>query len=184
MWRGNGTCSTKTWEAHPLASNHFFSDFFLHLSIFDMQSGQSDSDYYGFDQQSYRSQTPEMFHLRARSDLDSNLGDEDDHGDGMVTLRGPRPQLRSRPPINFSGQHSTLSHPPSHLSGSTMRSRSGFSVQDIESLTASELYLNPIHRKLRDKYDHVSGVLATYMERDLEESRVAKRNTPDICQGA
>jgi hypothetical protein len=135
---------------------------------------------------------------------DFNSGDEDDFGDhAMETLRVPKPQLRSRPPIDFPGRRSTVGHLPSHMSGSTLRSipnssmfprkasshigsSSHLSFEAIESLTESELSLNPLHRKLHQKYDHVSEVLATYLERDLAESRVAKSNAlvPDVHQGA
>jgi hypothetical protein len=137
------------------------------------------------------------------------LSDCDSDGVGFQdqTLRAPKLPLRSRPRIDFtgrsSGQHSAIGRPPSHMSGSTLHtgipsypsnfprkatsflgSSSQLSSEVIESLTESELFLNPLHRKLRQKYDHVSGVLATYLERELAECRVAKGDTlvPDVPQ--
>ena len=127
-----------------------------------------------------------------------------------------RPPLRSRPAIDFSGQHSTVltnpsfpapPRPPSHMSGSTLRSRlnplyyhktipSGhsdsfptLSPEIIASLTVDELYHNPHYRKLQQKYEHLSGLLTKYAERDLAESCAATGIpslplTPDIYQGA
>jgi hypothetical protein len=127
---------------------------------------------------------------------DCNSGDE---GFRDQTLRAPKPQLRYRPDFT---RRSTIGRPPSHMSGSTLHTTSNpsyfprkpsshlgssslLSSEAIESLTESELFLNPIHRKLRQKYDHISGVLATYLERELAESRVALSDTliPDVPQG-
>jgi hypothetical protein len=155
-----------------------------------MYSGDFDDDSDGFDRGFYPLS-------------DCNSGDEDFRDQ---TLHVPKQRLRSRPPIDFtgrpSGQPSTIGHPPSHMSGSTLHtmlnppnfprkasshlgSSSCLSPEAIECLTESELFLNPLHCKLRQKYDHLSGVLAMYLERELAESRVAKSDTLvlDIQQG-
>ena len=129
--------------------------------------------------------------------------DESHFGEFSVdTLRVPRPFLRSRPAMDFSGQHPSLpsSRPPSHMSGSTLHSTSNpsfarkavsnnfypqFSPEAIATLTVSELYHNPHFRKLRQQYDYVSGALAMYRDRERAESRAASCNAlvPDIHQG-
>lgn len=160
--------------------------------VFYMQNGYFGNDHEGLG--IHRSPSPDGFLLHTNSDS----GDEDDLG--VENLRVPK--LRSRPPIDFTGRHSTVNHRPSLMSGSTLLhsvsnpsmflrkssrvaldSPSRLSSEDIISLTESELYLNPRYRKLRQDFDHVSTVLATYVERDLAESR-ANPLVPDIRQGA
>jgi hypothetical protein len=119
---------------------------------------------------------------------------------GVDTLRAPKPLLRSRPAIDFSGRHSTIypSQLPSLTSGSTHSSSNHsiyprkadfipqFSPEAIASLTISELYHNPHFRKLRQQFDYVSGALAMYRDRERAESQAAKSNilVPDIHQGS
>ncbi|KAH8977391.1 hypothetical protein EDB92DRAFT_2119960 [Lactarius akahatsu] len=144
--------------------------------------------------------------------LFSNLGtvrnrdDKDD--DVQYMLKHP---LRSRPPIDFSGQRSTvdtdgfsaLAPPRSHMSGSTLRSslhpstvpsfprktsaplaRQPLPLDAIAALTDSELLHNPHYRKLRRDHDHLTSVLTTYVERELTEFRTARSEglPPDIYQ--
>jgi hypothetical protein len=117
-----------------------------------------------------------------------NHSDEGGHGGyGVEGRRGQMNQLRSRPPINFAERYSAVG--PSQMSGSTLRSDSNLgsligtrmaisssriSSEDIISLNESEISLNPIYHTLRQNYDYVSRVLATYLERDLAEARLAK----------
>lgn len=121
--------------------------------------------------------------------------------------------LRSRPPMDFSSRQSTqgsdfghsgsnigLPYLQSRMSNSTLAmahpflrknpsfpSNSRPSQEVIASLTVAELSYNPHYRQLRKKYDHVTTVLATFVERDLAESRTAKSTgsviVPDVYQG-
>ena len=126
----------------------------------------------------------------------------------MRTLHAPRPQLRSRPPIDFYGKNSVTNYTPSFMSGSTLHtntftyppkiidtSPSAFSDPPqrlppsaidppqqlppsgidppqwlppsvIAALTISELCFNPHYCELRERYDYVSEVLASYMDRE------------------
>lgn len=122
-------------------------------------------------------------------------------GDYALDLPMPRHQLRSRPPIDFPLHHPTYKHPSSLMSGSTQYSRSNpftfapkatsslgpssrFPIEDIASLTESELYYNPHYRELRKDYDYNCKVLTTYLGRDLAGPHVAPSTTlvPDIRQ--
>lgn len=115
---------------------------------------------------------------------------EDAVMDTRDTLRVPRPRLKSRPPIDFYGQN----YAPSFMSGSTLRTNtSAFppkiidtpqrpSPSVIATLTIAELYFNPHFRELRERYDYVTGVLASYMDR----GKPTKGNVsvPDLRQCA
>lgn len=171
----------------------------LHNCLFYMQHYGEFDDYEGSDQDGYGSLSPKA------SYTNFNSGDEGNFEDAAETLRAPRPQLRSRPSIDFAGRysngHSNVSHPPSRMSGSTLRpvfnlphnapsylsSSWRFPPGTIESLTKIELFRNPLHCKLRQKHDNLAEALAMYLKRDYAESRVATSNTPslvpDIHQG-
>ncbi|KAH9051131.1 hypothetical protein EDB83DRAFT_2522222 [Lactarius deliciosus] len=144
--------------------------------------------------------------------LFSNLGtvcNRDDKDDDVQYM--PKHSLRSRPPIDFSGQRSTVdtdgfsafAPPRSHMSGSTLRSslhpstvpsfprktsaplaRQLLPLDAIAALTDSELLHNPHYRKLRRDHDHLTSVLTTYVERELAEFRTARSEglPPDIYQ--
>ncbi|KAH9008717.1 hypothetical protein EDB83DRAFT_2531487 [Lactarius deliciosus] len=144
--------------------------------------------------------------------LFSNLGtvhNRDDKDDDVQYM--PKHSLRSRPPIDFSGQRSTVdtdgfsafAPPHSHMSGSTLRSslhpstvpsfprktsaplaRQPLPLDAIVALTDSELLHNPHYRKLRQDHDHLTSVLTTYVERELAEFRTARSEglPPDIYQ--
>lgn len=99
----------------------------------------------------------------------------------MDTVRAPKPPLRSRPPINFPGLHSTASQ--SHMSGSTLHtfrksystqdSQPKFSPEDIASLSVLELKYNPHFRKLQRQFALVSQTLATYIDPEPGHGDVA-----------
>ncbi|KAF8268369.1 hypothetical protein EI94DRAFT_1785947 [Lactarius quietus] len=123
---------------------------------------------------------------------------KDDTGFGShESLCVPKPQLRSRPAMDFSGKFPVT---PSHMSGSTLRSQSSafphkaassiglaskLSPALIASLTDSDLHHNPLYCELRQKYDYVSIVLAKYMDRELAAKQAARCEpplVPDIHQ--
>jgi hypothetical protein len=139
--------------------------------------------------------------------------DPDELEDERSSLRLPGPgppPLRSRGPIDFSGQHLAVGapsfsgsrRPSSHMSGSTLHSSLNpstaylysrktylpidpspiFLPEAIASLTEVQLHHNPHYHKLLQKYDHVCEIL---IGRDLAESRAAQSNisVPDIYQG-
>ncbi|KAH9017035.1 hypothetical protein EDB85DRAFT_2155471 [Lactarius pseudohatsudake] len=121
--------------------------------------------------------------------------DEDELEDYMGTQR---PQLRSRPPIDFAGRSAVNSgvgppfnvatRPPSGMSDSTLHSGLGhsavytgmtFPLQDVF------LFYNPHYLKLREEFDHVSRALATQtVSRSFTGSLTAKCDTlvPDSYQ--
>lgn len=107
---------------------------------------------------------------------------------------------------NYAGS-TAARHTYSRMSGSTLRSGLDPSTAHlfsrnppptdlpptlppdvIASLTADELYYNPHHRRLHQKYEHVCDVLTTYFERGFTESRVAQSMSdtvvPNIYQGS
>ncbi|KAF8265214.1 hypothetical protein EI94DRAFT_1831346 [Lactarius quietus] len=146
-----------------------------------MQSSQSNFKFgSNLDGDSHLSLSPTAFQPR-------QVNPEDNHfGDFTANLPGPRfPQLRSRPPMDFPLQQS--SYPSSHISGSTLHTNSnqalfarkstslgfssGLSVEAIASLTVNELHYNPHYHELRKDHDYISQVLASYMQREMEESR-------------
>lgn len=112
----------------------------------------------------------------------------------MDTLRAPKPQLRSRLPINFYGQSSITGYPSSLMSGSTLRANTSafprktnridssqwFPPELIASLTISDLYHHPHYCDLCERYDYVTGVLASYMDRDLMGTAKSDIPIPDI----
>ena len=160
---------------------------------------------------------PESYQGSAHSVF--NLDDEDEDVDAQHM---PRPPLRSKPAMYFSGHRSAATsefgfsasaagfHPrppaPSHMSGSTLRSsldhsithsypRKGYSAIDpldlpadiIAALNESQLYLNPIHRRLQHNYAELSQTLTKYIGRDLAAGPVThavpRHVVPDIYQG-
>ncbi|KAI9430019.1 hypothetical protein H4582DRAFT_2064265 [Lactarius indigo] len=116
--------------------------------------------------------------------------DEDNFEDFMGTQHAPRPPLRSRPPINFTGAghfstikpHPNLpafnatTRPPSHMSDTTLHSSLGYSAAHtfphkmslspgpssdaIATLTVAELCYNPHYLKLCKKFNQVCQALA------------------------
>ncbi|KAF8264808.1 hypothetical protein EI94DRAFT_1805298 [Lactarius quietus] len=143
----------------------------------------------------YAMDTPHVPGPQARSRLPFS---KDDSGFGSHdTLRVPKPQLRSRPAMDFSAKFPVA---PSHLLGSTLRSQSSafprkavssigltskLSPALIASLTDSDLHHNPLYCQLRQKYDYVSMVLAKYMDKELAAKQAAKFGpplVPDIHQ--
>lgn len=111
--------------------------------------------------------------------------------------------------LNYSGTAFSYSHPHSYLSGSTLtglqpslksQPSTSFSLKSpsinplptprvppaiIASLTIADLLHNPHYVDLRQKYDHVAGVLAAYVGQNLTESRVASCNsTFNVSHGA
>jgi hypothetical protein len=80
----------------------------------------------------------------------SNFGDF-----GVDTLRGPRRLLRSRPAIDFSGQHPTLppSQPPSLISGSMLHSTSNpFPCKAVSTDFFHNSPLRPLQHSLSLSY--------------------------------
>ena len=138
---------------------------------------------------------PEAFSPQKRVRLGSEYSKN--HAVSPLPIR----QLKSRPPIDVSSQCPTFRYPSSHVSGSTLYSKSNpftvahkasslvlspkMSIDDIASLTEPELYYNPIHSKLRKDFDYVSNTLAKYLARDLSGPQVVPSTTfvPDIRQG-
>ena len=121
----------------------------------------------------------------------------------------PRPPLRSRATIDFSGRHSgigTDNFPPStnssHISGSTLRSGlypslggNSFSSKSlgfdsppnisphvIALLTEDQLHHNPHYLRLLQKYDIVYEIL---IRKDLAETHAPQHDpvVPNIYQG-
>jgi hypothetical protein len=114
---------------------------------------------------------------------------DEDEGTLAETDHLPRPKLRSRPPINFSGRstpgsdfnysatafsqsHSQRLGPTSH---SSLKPSNPFprKISDvlprlppavIAALTVSELYHNPHYRELRHEYDRLSGIIEVYRD--------------------
>lgn len=131
--------------------------------------------------------------------------EEDTFSDYAVDPPARRHQLRSRPPIDFSQYPD---YPSSHVSGSTavhsnlnsfMSSHkpplvpsflgtSRLPIEAIASLTIAELCHNTHYCELRDNYDYVSRVLASYLGKDLRvgEPRAASSNPllPNVYRGA
>jgi hypothetical protein len=137
-------------------------------------------------------------HFFAPSDLDSTHEELGSNTFEMDTLRARRSKLRARPPIDFHEARSTASEmsgstlppvpPTSNASSylgkaSSVGFRPKFSPEDIASLSVLDIYHNPHYRKLRQQYDHVSGVLASYLGRDLEANVTKSTLIPDIHQG-
>jgi hypothetical protein len=207
--RANGTCSQRVL---PRPNSVLFS-FKSHLSVYTQlpqtMSDGFDYDYDDYDQDDNHSESPGLL------PPESLLDDEDEFGVGIQPM--PRRLQRSRPPMDFSARRSavgtdfgypasTFTCPHSRMSGSTLHSTLNpltapsfphkippppltprLTLEAIMSLTVPELSHNPHYRELRKKYDHVTGVLATFVERNLAESRTAKSDTntlvPDIYQG-
>ena len=148
-------------------------------------------------------------------DTGSLSSDDDGECEHIPVATQSKPQLRSRPPIDFSRRplnassdlnYSAFSQPHSYVSGSTLHSgikppaasiplrrasldfypSSVIPPEVIASLTISDLHHNPHYRELRQRYDHVTAVLATYVEQRLASaSHVATCNTlvPHMPQG-
>jgi hypothetical protein len=135
----------------------------MHIDDFDELSG-FDEGTFGPPSQNH---FPPLNSSSASEDLDF-----DDYT--MFTEHAPKPQLRSRPPINFSGLHAAASQ--SHMSGSTLHScRKAYSSLDllpkfspeaIASLSVLDLKHNPHYCKLRQQYVLVSQTLTTYIEKE------------------
>jgi hypothetical protein len=157
----------------------FFSVSFV-LCVHTMQCDDF-YDPYGVDEHTSKSLPQKPYPLL---NMDPTTDDEDDIGlqleDSVLEgLRAPKPQLRSRPPINFYGENSIASHSPSLMSGSTLHTNtSSFphkityidpsprpSPSVIASLTISELYHNPHYCELRQQCDYLTRVLATSLDR-------------------
>jgi hypothetical protein len=106
----------------------------------------------------------------------------------------PKPQLRSRPPINFYGENSIASHSPSLMLGSMLHTNtSAFpckityvdkplcpSPSVIASLTISKLYHNPHYCELREQYDYISRVLAKSMDSGITCTTTSGFPTPNL----
>jgi hypothetical protein len=106
--------------------------------------------------------------------------------------------------FSFSAPTAFRPRAPSHMSGSTLRSgldpsttysfpRNTYSPTDppnlpsevIAALSDAQLYLNPIHRRLQQKYAELSDTLTQYVGRDLAGSHALQSNiVTDIYQGA
>ena len=152
-------------------------------------------------------------------DSNSELDPEDSAMDAL-RARAPRPQLRSRPPIDFYRQNSVTNCTPSLMSGSTLHTNAPafppkiidthantltFPPKNINthanaltfppkvidspprlppsviaSLTVAELYHNPHYCELRERYDYVTGVLASHMDRDSPSITKGNIPVPDI----
>ncbi|KAI9437506.1 hypothetical protein H4582DRAFT_2057868 [Lactarius indigo] len=124
------------------------------------------------------------------TDFHFDYEDEDNFEDFMGTQHTPRPPLRSRPPIDFTGagRFSTIkphpnlpafnatTRPPSHMSDTTLHSSLGYSAAHtfphktssspglssdaIATLTVAKLCYNPHYLKLREKFNQVCRALA------------------------
>lgn len=154
-----------------------------------------DEEFHGVSEDEACSLPPEAFSPQKRAQLGSEY--LKNYVVSPLRIRQPR----SRPAIDFSSRGSTLRYPSSHVSGSTLYSRSNsftvahkepspflspsISVNDIASLTEPELFYNPIHKKLRKDYENVVNALAKYLGRDSSGPQVVPSTAfvPDIHHG-
>ena len=101
------------------------------------------------------------------------------------------PPVPHRPPSHMSGStlHSSRNHPTASI-----YSQKQYSSYDLPpdlppevlaSLMMAQLYQNPLHRQLQEKYEDLCDVLTKYARRDLMEPRIPQSHPTvlDIRQG-
>ena len=101
------------------------------------------------------------------------------------------PPVPRRQPSHLSGStlHSSLNHPTASIYSQKQYSSyelpPDLSPEVLASLTMAQLYQNPLHRQLQEKYEDLCDVLTKYAKRDLMEPRVTQSHPTvlDIRQG-
>ena len=215
---GGESVRTARARALSVVSNLFFFSYPPHLlSVFFFFSPpmHSDQDFDDDDADCLYSQPPP----ESQSGSVLNLDYDDGRAvDTQSTQHMPRPPLRSKPAMYFSGHHSAVGsefgfsqstssfrphpHAPSHMSGSTLRSTFDPSITQpytrkayspinppdlpadiLEALSESQLYQNPIHRRLQHNYAELCETLTKYIGRDLAAPRFVQSDVPDIYPG-